>query len=96
MTKIAFKILLVDDEESLVSNLAVYLEDDEYDVYTANSGEEALETIKAIDINIAVVDMRLPGIDGNDFIVEAHKINVRQALGHVFGSGAFGLDLARV
>ncbi len=62
------KILLVDDEERLLHNLAFFFEDEGYDVFVAASGEEALEILRKEDISACVVDMRLPGIDGNEVI----------------------------
>lgn len=50
------------------------MEDDGYIVFQAASGEEALEIVKKHPIDEAVVDIRLPGIDGNTFMIEARKI----------------------
>ncbi len=66
------KILLVDDEELLLRSLAFYFEDEGYDVYTALTGEEALTVLRKENIEACVVDMRLPGIDGNEVIRRAH------------------------
>lgn len=66
--------LILDDEESIRQSIAAYMEDDGYIVFQAASGEEALEIVKNNPINEAVVDIRLPGIDGNTFMVEARKI----------------------
>ena len=62
------KILLVDDEERLLQNLAFYFEDEDCTVTLATSGEEALSKLRQGNIEIAIVDMRLPGIDGNEVI----------------------------
>ena len=62
------RILLVDDEERLLQNLAFYFEDEGYEVSLATSGEEALDILRQGGISAAVVDMRLPGIDGNEVI----------------------------
>ncbi len=62
------KVLLVDDEERLLQNLVFFFEDEGYDVFMANSGEEALDILRQEDIQACVVDMRLPGIDGNEVI----------------------------
>jgi CheY-like chemotaxis protein len=66
--------LILDDEESIRQSIAAYMEDEGYIVYQASSGEEALEIVKDNPINEAVVDIRLPGIDGNMFMIEARKI----------------------
>jgi CheY-like chemotaxis protein len=66
--------LILDDEESIRQSIAAYMEDEGYTVFQAASGEEALEIVKNHAIDKAVVDIRLPGIDGNTFMLEARKI----------------------
>ncbi len=66
--------LILDDEESIRQSIAAYMEDDGYIVYQAKSGEEAIEIVKNNRIDEAVVDIRLPGMDGNAFMIEARKI----------------------
>lgn len=66
--------LILDDEESIRQSIAAYMEDDGYTVFQARSGEEALEIVKRYPIDEAVVDIRLPGMDGNTFMIEARKI----------------------
>lgn len=66
--------LILDDEESIRQSIAAYMEDDGYIIFQAKSGEQALEIIKNNHIDEAVVDIRLPGIDGNTFMIEARKI----------------------
>lgn len=66
------RVLIVDDEGSVRSNLAAYLEDDGLNVETASSGEAALEMAERIQPDVCVMDMRLPGIDGNDTIRAMH------------------------
>lgn len=70
----AKNFLILDDEESIRQSIAAYMEDDGYTVFQAGSGEEALEILKNNPIDEAVVDIRLPGIDGNTFMIEARKI----------------------
>ncbi|MCP3872459.1 MAG: response regulator [Desulfobacteraceae bacterium] len=66
--------LILDDEESIRQSIVAYMEDEGYVVYQAGSGEQALEIVKNNHIDEAVVDIRLPGIDGNTFMIEARKI----------------------
>jgi two-component system, OmpR family, response regulator len=69
------KILVVDDESVVSVNLSAYLEDEGFIVYSAASGEEALDLIRDHDIDIGIIDMRLPGIDGNTLIIKAHDMH---------------------
>ncbi len=66
--------IILDDEQSIRQSIASFLEDEGYEVLCAESAEAALEIIKAHPVNAAVVDIRLPGKDGNYFIIEAKKI----------------------
>lgn len=74
MEKRPLKILLVDDEKSLLNNLARFFEDEGYSVLIANNGEEAIDILSKEQVDGAIVDMRLPGIDGNEVIVQAHRL----------------------
>lgn len=57
------KILVVDDEEDLCEILKFNLESDGYDVYTANSGEEALEK-NLVSYDLLILDVMMGGISG--------------------------------
>lgn len=66
------RILIVDDEERIRQLLADYLDDfEEFDIRIAPSGEKALEKLAAKTADVAVVDMRLPGMSGEEFITRA-------------------------
>ena len=58
------RILVVDDEEMVVLYLSKRLKKHNYDVVTCLSGEEALETVKASDFDVVILDVMLPGMDG--------------------------------
>ena len=66
-------ILVVDDEESIRRNLKAFLEDEGFAVTVVRTGEEGLEMLSRSPIDGAIVDMRLPGMDGNRFIETAHE-----------------------
>ncbi len=74
MTTEPKQFLILDDEESIRQSIAAYMEDNGYIIFQANSGEQALEIVANNRIDEAVVDIRLPGIDGNTFMIEARKI----------------------
>lgn len=64
----------MDDEESIRRNLQAYLGDEGFDVLIAASGEEGLEILKKSAPDLSIVDIRLPGMDGNTFMIEAHQL----------------------
>jgi len=68
------KVFVVDDESVVCSNVAAFLEDEGFTVFSAASGEEALDLILKQEIDVAIIDMRLPGINGDTLILKAHEI----------------------
>ncbi len=64
------KILVLDDDIAVQESLEAFLEDENFDVFKAGSAEEALELLKDTAIDIAIVDIRLPGKNGDEFISE--------------------------
>jgi len=58
------RVLVVDDADSLVALIEMWLEDDGYDVVTATSGRQALEALRSQDFDILLVDLILPPPDG--------------------------------
>lgn len=65
-------VLVLDDEELLRESLALYLETQGFAVLQAGSAEEALALLPQHPCRAAVVDIRLPGLTGLDFIARAH------------------------
>lgn len=75
MTENRWRILIVDDEESIRRSLMIYLEDEGFSVILAATGEEGLKALSREAIHGAIVDIRLPGIDGGRFIELAHDLS---------------------
>ena len=60
----AEKILIVDDEESIVKSLTGILEDEGFTPFSAESGEAALAFLERDQPDLVLLDIWLPGIDG--------------------------------
>ncbi|HHV45990.1 MAG TPA: response regulator transcription factor [Tissierellia bacterium] len=58
------KILIVEDEESIRKFIKINLEREGFTVIEAETGEKALEIAESEDIDVVVLDIMLPGIDG--------------------------------
>ena len=58
------KILVVDDEKEIADLIEVYLKNDGYTVYKAYNGIEALKYVESAEIDLAILDVMLPDIDG--------------------------------
>lgn len=57
-------ILVVDDEKEIADVVELYLQNDQYEVYKFYTGEDALKCIKSTKIDLAILDIMLPDIDG--------------------------------
>ena len=64
MSGAGYRVLLVDDEEDLLSLWKVRLSSNGYEVITALSGEEALAKFSISNPHVVLTDLRMPGIDG--------------------------------
>lgn len=69
------KLLILDDDEKLRFNLQLFFEDEGFVCAVFDSAEEALRELHKTTFDAAIVDLRLPGKNGIDFINEAYKIN---------------------
>lgn len=69
------RILFVDDEVNILRALRRLFMDDDYDVYTANSGKEALEILaQEGEMAVIVSDQRMPEMTGVDFLEKSKKV----------------------
>lgn len=57
-------ILIVDDEKEIADLVEVYLKNDGYQVYKYYTGQDALECIRTTKLDLAILDVMLPDIDG--------------------------------
>lgn len=57
-------VLVVDDNTELASNIAEILDGEGWDTYVAFGPNEALETAQRVDFDAAIVDIRMPHMDG--------------------------------
>lgn len=62
------KILIADDEKEIVKLLKIYLETDGVTVLEANDGTQALDILEHNEIDLAIVDIMMPKIDGYQVI----------------------------
>ena len=61
-------VLVVDDECSVTDLLSTALEEEGYSCVTAASGEDALKRLPVIFVDVALLDLRLPGMSGMDVL----------------------------
>jgi two-component system nitrogen regulation response regulator NtrX len=58
------RILIVDDEENILKTMRGSLEDEDYEVLTAKDGQEAMDKVRAENLDLIFLDIWLPGMDG--------------------------------
>jgi CheY-like chemotaxis protein len=61
-------ILVIDDEELVTESLRRLLKKEGYNVTIAKNSKEAMDSIKVLDFNLIVSDIRMPGLDGVEII----------------------------
>ncbi len=67
------RILLVDDEPSILSVLCTVLRSEDYDVTTANDGHQAIELIKNEEFDLVISDIRMAPVNGMDILKVLHQ-----------------------
>ena len=72
---IPVRILFVDDEKNILLSLKRLMLDENYEVFTAGSGEEGLELLRGTEqVGLIVSDQRMPGLSGVDFLEKAREL----------------------
>lgn len=66
-------ILIVEDELYLSKSIQCAFEDEEIDAFAESTGQEGLDRIEQSEVDVCIVDMRLPDMTGNEFILSAYK-----------------------
>jgi len=74
------RILIVDDEESFRHMLSVILKKEKYEVETASNGEEALQKVISTPFDQILCDIRMPQMDGLEFLKEVQKAGVESTI----------------
>jgi DNA-binding NtrC family response regulator len=67
------RILIIDDQESIRKSLKLALEREGYLVETAENGREAIRKSKQEFYNMALVDLRLPDMDGIELLTKMRE-----------------------
>jgi DNA-binding NtrC family response regulator len=76
MEKEKINLLIVDDEEQFLESISKSLELRDFHVIAVNRGEKAIEAAKSNPIDIALVDLKMPGISGEEtlkLLKQEHK-----------------------
>lgn len=69
----AAKIVLVDDDKNILTSVTMALEAEGYDVKTYNEGESALKGLQASPADLAVLDIKMPRMDGMEVLTKLRE-----------------------
>ena len=70
--RMRYTILIAEDDQDIVDMLALYM-DHEFEIIRASDGEAALKALHENRVDLALVDIMMPKMDGYEFIREARK-----------------------
>ena len=73
MKKGIIHVLIVDDEDRFRTTAASNLEKRGFEVTTASNGTEALEEVRKNEVDVVVLDVKMPGMDGNEVL---HRLKI--------------------
>ena len=73
MKKNKINLLFVDDEEQFLESMSKRLEARDFNVLAVNRGEKAIEAARNSPVDIALVDLKMPGIDGEETLKALKK-----------------------
>ncbi len=68
-----YNILVVDDDKEIVKAIEIYLGKENYKIFKAYDGEQALQQIKDNDIHLIIMDIMMPNKDGIETLEEIRK-----------------------
>ena len=68
-------ILICDDEEDIVNALKIYLQAEDYGIYCAYSGAEALECLREHTVHLVLLDIMMPGMNGYETLAAIRELS---------------------
>jgi putative two-component system response regulator len=81
------KVLIIDDESIVRKNFAAFLEDHNYEALESENGKEGLEMFRQENPDIVLCDLKMPVLDGLDFIRELTKESPETPIIMISGTG---------
>jgi len=69
------KILIIDDDASINETLSTYLSEEGYDVITAGTGREGINAFKFNKVDVVLLDIRLPDVNGFTVLKDLKKMD---------------------
>lgn len=70
-----YKILVAEDDEDIVELLTLYLSNEGYEILSANNGEDALRIAKETKVDLAVLDIMMPKMNGYELTKKLREVS---------------------
>lgn len=70
-----YNILICDDEKDIVSALKIYLNNEDYNIFEAYNGSEALQILAENEIHLILMDIMMPKLDGISAVKKIREDN---------------------
>ena len=70
------KVLVCDDDKEIVEAIDIYLTQEGYEVFKAYDGQEALEVLKKESVDLLVIDVMMPRLDGIRATLKIREENI--------------------
>lgn len=67
------RILVIDDDASVRTTITTVLEQEGFEVFTAEDGRTGLEALDSTPFDVVIVDIFMPGMDGLETITALHR-----------------------
>jgi DNA-binding NtrC family response regulator len=89
VAKERINLLLVDDEEALLDSIKRRLQIREFNVIAVNRGDKALEVARLQPIDVAIVDLKMPGMSGEEVLLHLKEDYPWMEVIIITGHGSF-------
>lgn len=88
------RILVVDDEDQICNVIRKILSQEGYHILTALNGEEALDHLKKTPVDLVLVDLKMPVMDGLEMLKQARALqgNLKAILLTAYGTASSARD----
>ena len=70
-----YKIMIAEDDSDIAELISLYLENDDFQVVLAQNGKEALELFEKMDIDLLIVDLMMPEMNGYETIRKIREVS---------------------
>lgn len=90
MTNQPSRILVVDDDVSIISLMTSLLEDQKFSVFSAGNGLEGMNVLKAHHVDLVITDMLMPEMGGVEFVQKMKTVHPKPKIIAMSGGDGIG------